>query len=651
MNTALWLQLACLALLWLQLLLQGQLQTVVAIGLPLLLLLRLRPRPLPRSVLLGLTAGLVLLWATGASLADRSGLLQGACNLLWLLSGLKLLEARSHNEHQRLTVLLLLSVGLAGVTAQSLAASLGQGICALLTLTALLSLEAGPERLGRLLRRSGLLMGLALPVLVTAFVLLPRLEPLWSLQVGGQGRTGLSQRLAPGALARLVQDDSLAARVSFANGSPPLPAQRYWRVLVHQRFDGSSWSAQPSIAASLLLGNRKPPGVSPIVQRWLVEPSGLRQRPWDGQGQPRPNAPLRPEANGTLTAAKPLIEREMYVLQRGPEVPLWQQIPPSAADLEVPTGVNPQLQNLGQQWGRQAPTAEDRLQLAREWYLQQGFRYTLEPGSLDTTNPLDGFLFKSRAGFCEHFAASFAALMRSAGVPARVIVGYQGGSWQQPLGGTPYLELRNSDAHAWSEIWLPGRGWVGVDPTAWVVPERVRRPLADSLSPADQQRLSRPTAAWFEAAAAQWRGLDYRWQLLVMDFDRQRQLDLLGDSRWQGLKALGAMALALGLGLLPLVWTLRPQNADSDQGRRQLLRLLNTLKKRGHHLGPGESLDRFCHRIAAAEPQLASGLAELCHRYSQWRFDPAADGQLLQDLLETIRALQLLLAHDRRPTA
>jgi transglutaminase-like putative cysteine protease len=645
MSSAALLQLLSLALLWLQLLLQGQLQTLVAIVLPLLMALRLRQRPLPRPWLLSLTLLALLAWAPGASLGDRSALLQSACNLLWLLSGLKLLEACSHNDQRRCSLLLLLAVGLAALAEQGLAASLLQGLCALLALASLLALEGGPSPLAQVLRRSGVLVALALPLLVATFVLLPRLEPLWSLQIGPRGRTGLGERLAPGELASLVQDDRLAARVSFAGGTPPPPPRRYWRVLVHQRFDGSSWSAGSAPAPLPQL----PLAGASVRERWMVEASGLRQRPWSGGGLPT-DPQLQTSARGTLVGRMPLQERSLYGLAPGAGSALWRRMAPSAADLQLPPAANPRLQALGAQWERQGGSPEARLQQARQWFLQQGFRYTLEPGALGNVDPLDRFLFETRAGFCEHYAASFSALMRAAGVPARVVVGYQGGIWQKPLGGDAFLELRNSDAHAWSEVWLPGRGWIEVDPTAWVVPERVRRSLAASLSQEDRQRLSRPAPGWVQLALNEWQGLDYRWQLWVMGFDRQRQRELLGNSRWQGLIALAAMATALGLGLLPLL----RQRPGGDAPRRQLERLLRQLERGGQPLQAGESLAAYCRRVGQQQPALAAPLAELQQRYEAWRFgpalNPAAQRQLLACLRQARQAAQRL-GRVRRPRA
>ena len=652
MNQAQWLLLTGQALLWLQLLLQGQLQLPVALALPALMALQLRPprQGLASSWLRWITLGLLLLWAGGLALAPGGGLLRSVSNLLWLMLGLQQLEASRHGQQQRSVLLLLLAIALAGLGAQGLAASLGQGLTALLALAGLLSLETGGQRLLGSLRRTALLVALALPLLLASFLLLPRLEPLWSLPSATGGRSGLSERLAPGELASLVEDNSLAARVSFAGAGPPPQEQRYWRVLVHQRFDGRSWTSadpwpQPEAQAA------RAPG--PASQRWIVEPSRVPQRPWDGRSLPLLDSALVVSSLGTLESRAAPGARELYSLAPSSSAS-WQSQPPTPIDLQLPPGANPRLQALGRQWAREAASPDERLALARQWFLQQGFRYSLQPGGLGALDPLDRFLFETRLGFCEHYAASFSALMRAAGVPARVVVGYQGGSWQQPAAGEGFLQLSNSYAHAWSELWLPDRGWVGVDPTAWVVPERIRRSLAASLSPADQRRLSRPLPSWLEAAATQWRGLDHRWQLWVMGFDRQRQLELLGAGPWQGLKAVAAMGLALTAGLLPLGLA-RLRGQRSDPARRCLNQLLRQLRRHGHQPLPGEALGPFCRRVGLAAPALAADLAELAALYGQGRFGPplsAADHRALQAGLHACsRRLRAALARGRRRSA
>jgi len=619
MSQARWLLLTSQAVLWLQLLVQGQLQLLVALALPGLMFLQLwRPRQrLPSVSMRLITLSFLFFWVAGLTLAPGS-FLQGVSNLLWLLIGLQQLEARRHEQHQRSVLMLLLGTGLAGLGAQGLAASLSQGLTALVALAGLHSLETGDQRMLTSLRRIAVLLVTALPLLLASFLLLPRLEPIWNLPVSARSaRSGLTNQLAPGEIASLVLDQSLAARVSFKGGGPPAREQRYWRVLVHQRFDGRKWSAvddppRPKVQGEFASG--------PANQSWIVEPSRLLERPWDGRSLPQAGSPLVVSELGTLQNLRVQSDRQLYKLTDGTRSVSWQSAPPRAIDSQLIGNSNPRLQNLGRQWARQASKPEQRLALAREWFQGQDFAYSLKPGELGSTNPLDRFLFETRTGFCEHYAASFSALMRAAGVPSRVVVGYQGGDWQQPLGGSGFLQLKNSDAHAWSEVWLPDQGWIRIDPTAWVTPERIRRSLAASLSKEEQEELIKSTPSWLQGVLTQWDGLDYNWQLTVMGFDRQRQVALLGQSRWQGLTAVVAMGVALLAGLMAVR---KPWQSTGDAARKCLDTVLRQLDKYGYSPYPGETLVCFFRRVGSTEEKLASILSELAQSYSRLRFAPS----------------------------
>lgn len=608
-----------LLLLWGQLLVSGQLQPLVAIALPALLLIGSRGIWVSGSTRLQLlTLGLLGAWVATTPVADRSIWLFSMANLLWLMAALKLLEAGSVASKRRAALVQLIGIGLAGVLSQNLAASLIQAASALLVVAALLSLETGPEPLQGLIRRSLALLAVLLPVVVIAFLLLPRLPALWSLPGNSVGKSGLSEQLRPGELASLVQSGGLAARVELPSGLPA-PEQRYWRVLVHQRFDGSGWE---SVAPPALL-NQPADTDGTVIQRWLVEPSGLPWRPWSGAGLPAAEANLDLTRAGALWAGQARAERQLYAIRSTPTSDSWRFEPPTALDLAFPRGSNPQLEALGDSWGREGTTAEQRLQLAQAWFERQGFHYSLEPGRLPAQASLDAFLFERRVGFCEHYAASFSALMRAAGVPARVVVGYQGGRWQTPLAGTPYLQLEQSDAHAWSEIWLTGQGWVDVDPTSWIAPERIRQSLAASLNDRDRQRLMTSTPPdWIQALANQWEGLDTQWQVWVMQFDSATQNELLPSwlkGRWQSLAAVLGIALSLGAALV-VVLTLQPSRSDHDHLRQSLERCFQPLAQIGLRPQPGETLQQFCQRAWMQDPGLEPILMNLLNSYNQARF-------------------------------
>ena len=629
MNTtdqALRLQMAALLVLWAALFSIHQAQPLVLIALPCLIALRqwspqaLRQKRQVWSHLIGLP--LIGFCLAIAPLGDRSTWLASLSNLLWLLCGLKLLEVEAAGSIRRNGLLLLIAIGTSGTLVQDLGPSLLQGIAALLAIGSLLALEVGAAKGGQLLRNALLLVAVSLPLMAALFVFTPRLGPLWLIQ-GGGARSGLSDQLDPGSIASLAKSDAAAMKLQFIGATAPPPAERYWRVLALNNFDGRRWRAA---AGEPALAPATPAGLAKLQPEMVVllEPTNLQWLPWQGQGLPWP-ASIRRSSDGGLWQAQPVRSRSVYRLVgapgAGPEP--WRQVAPTAADLSFAPGLNPRLEQLGQSWRQQA-TSEDKVLTAREWFLDQQFRYTLEPGLLPQVAGLDHFLFEQQEGFCEHFASAFTALMRAAGVPARVVVGYQGGEWVLPVvGGTGHLQVRQSDAHAWSEVWLPSQGWTRVDPTAWVVPSRLEQNLYDSLGAAgsteDQRGLGR-TPDWLNWVQGQWQVLDLNWSLWVMQFDQAKQEELLrrllgnNSERLQGAVLLGSMALLITGALLVMRWLQPP---EQDRYRRQLNRWLQRL---GVEPRAGESLEACLERAKTRHPSLTKECTALAESYNALRF-------------------------------
>ncbi len=588
--------------------------------------------------------------------------------VLVVLAALKLWEARRPSDLQRSALTQLLAVGVLAVINPGLAPSLVQGATALLAIAAIVFQELGevpPLRraLGQVLR----LLGASIPLMLLLFLLLPRLGPLWQLPQNQAGRTGLSDQLNPGSLSSLVRDASPALRVSFGSDPPPPPSQRYWRVLVLETFDGRGWGvsqrvpAAPSNATAPPSPTATKPGPGGGSQLWLLEPWPLAQLPWSGQGLPE-SAELRISAQGVLRSQRLIGDRPIYTITQTERIGSWSRVPPTARQLALPLGSNPRLEALGQSWGSLGSPLE-RVEAARRWYQQRPFRYTLEPGPLPWLAPMDAFLFQTQKGFCEHYAASFTALMRAAGVPARVVVGYQGGDWVGAAsGGGGYLDVRQSDAHSWSEVWLGASGWVRVDPTGWVDPARIERGLAGSLADRPGElALLRLGPTWLRELGQRWGSLDLLWTRWMLGFDGPAQQAWLGQwmgpwKDWQGLLLLVAMAgaIVVALALMQLLdrWRRRP----GDRLRHQLERSLRPLRRLGLEPLPGESLDAFCRRVGAIHPSLSAPLGQLELHYSQRRFarqGPKAAPSWRQpghDLARAIRRLELpWLEHRKRP--
>ena len=552
--------------------------------------------------------------AAGLAGLDFSSALSWLSAGLLLLAGLKLAEARSLPERRLVSLLTLIGGGVQGAQQGELLPSLLQLLATALGLAGLLALEVGSGLSWRaVLRRSLAVLLAALPVALVLFLLVPRIEPIWQTPnlrgAGASAVTGLNSEHDPGRISNLADNTGPAARVSFSSGQLPEPAERYWRVIVHEQFDGQRWKQRelPSNRLAEPTGAASNPESKASSQVWLVEPSPVNALPWDGSGRANPNQ-LRVNRNGELQPLQASRERQAYLVRATGSPQPWQQRQPSPADLELPAGSNPQLEALGASW-RDLATPEQRLAAAKQWFTQQDFRYSTTPG---TQRGLDVFLFERREGFCGHYASAFTALMRAAGVPARVVSGYLGGTWVRPLSGAPYLDLRHSNAHAWSEVWLPGQGWQRIDPSAWATAPASR---ADGSEAGGS---TNPIGSWLQWLQWQWWSLDLAWSRWWLGFDQAGQEALLqrflGDQRqWLGAVVLGAVAGLLALALAWLQWLQQP--ARQDQLRRELQKVVQQLKRSGIEVEPGESFEQLCNRASQLLPASAANLQELasCH--------------------------------------
>lgn len=517
----------------------------------------------------------------------------------------------------------------------SLLLALAGVLMALLALQQLAADEGGlPPRaprqaLGGILR----LVALGLPLALAAFWLFPRLPtPLWGLPQRNVAVPGLSDAMTPGSLFELLLDDSPAARVEFIGPAPP-PAQMYWRGPVLWDFDGRTWRQ----ARDLLTQPAAPIRASGPVWDYRIdlEPTEDRQLialdlPLQLPDGARLGHDLTPQA---LIPQYNVSRWRMRSSAGGAFEPV---LPPSlrARALALPAGYNPRTLALGRQWrreaGRDAQGRSDAAIAERALaMIRRDFAYTLDVPPAGR-NEVDDFLFDRREGYCEHFSSAFVVLMRAAGIPARVVTGYAGG-YRNPVGG--YWLVRKSDAHAWAEIWLPARGWVRVDPTAAVAPERVYDTIAD-------RRPGRiggfdGLAPVFDAADWLRRG----WNDFVLGFNAQRQQALLKPLGLSRLGAPGLAALFAIVALLALGW-MAWRIARGERVRDPLLRTWHALEARYRRRGLGraahEPAQAWAARVGADVPQAGSPLAVLARRFSDARYGtqptPAELRALLRDL-------------------
>lgn len=488
------------------------------------------------------------------------------------------------------------------------------------------------------------LLAQAAPLALLLFLLFPRINgPLWHMPEEGAGAsTGLSDTMSPGNISSLGDNDAVAFRVQFDSPLPP-PAQRYWRALALTDFDGRSWrnpfdqrrDRQPARNLDLQVSGAAvvySVTLEPHQRRWLFAldmPVGL------------------PRASG-LSPDFELIARErvqgvrQYFLRSFPEYRLEpDRAPDGERYLRLPTAAAPRARVLAGQLRRESADAADYVQRVLAFFRDQPYYYTRQPPRLDG-DPVDGFLFDSRRGYCEHFASAFSVLMRAAGVPARVMTGYLGGE-MNPL--ADYFIVRQSDAHAWAEVWLAGRGWVRVDPTAVIPPARVES------SSRGEDRLRIPGlealagAGWAQAlwrrAGFAWDNLNHSWNQWVVGYNRDSQATLLealglGGLDWRGLVAVLFTALAGVLGILALR-VFRRGGLRRDPVTLAYARFCAKLGRRGLAREPAEDAQQFGRRLRAARPDLAPQVILITHLYQRLRYAPHPPRDGLQRLQEAVR--------------
>ncbi|AIY43439.1 Transglutaminase-like enzyme [Collimonas arenae] len=485
--------------------------------------------------------------------------------MLTLLLTFKLLEMRARRD---LFVTLLLSFFLLLTTffySQSILSLIWMIATLALLLTAQLSFQytGAVPPLRQRLRLGGVILAMALPLTLVLFLVFPRIQgPLWGLPGDAHGgRTGLSDSMTPGNISQLALSDDIAFRVKFAEAAPA-PAKRYWRGVVLNDFDGRTWTQGRFSRAAIdttehmqqvsMPAASNPSGLL-AHQQITLEPNGQR---WLFALETPQLAPLLDGAQTRLTAdhqirAERIInERVRYdvVSNLGPVPATEFTTNEQQRSLALPPGFNPRTQEFAASLRKKWPDDAALVNSVLNFFHRENFSYTLEPPLLGK-NSVDDFLFSSRAGFCEHYASSFVVLMRAAGIPARVVTGYQGGEIN-PV--DDMMTVRQSDAHAWAEVWLPPRGWVRADPTAAVAPNRIETQLSNVLPRSFFGGLldaAPGQSNWWSALSggvallrANWEALGNGWNQWVLNYTPARQM---GFMHWLGLDEMDWRTLSI----------------------------------------------------------------------------------------------------------
>lgn len=560
--------------------------------------------------------------------------------LLALLLGVKLLEARAARDI-RAGVLLCLFLQLAlFLENQSIAAAAMAFLGTLTCLGALVALADPAGSVREHVRSATLLLVHGLPFLLVFFVLFPRIQgPLWGLPADAfSASTGLSDTMTPGSISALGNSSAIALRAAF-DGPPPPPAQRYWRGPVLADFDGRTWTAARFAEADTPF--YRPVGrrldyvltLEPHNRRWLMA--------LDYPGEAGPL--VRFASDHQALSARPVQSRSRFALSAYPDASVGTGESPTvlAAATRLPAGSNPRSRELAASLAAGAASHAEILERVLAHMRAARLRYTLRPPLLGA-HSADEFLFDSRSGFCEHFASAFAVLMRAAGVPTRIVTGYQGGEIN-PVDG--YLVVRQSDAHAWAEVWLAGRGWLRVDPTALAAPERIADGLAAALGNEDALPLMlQADMAWLRGLRHRWEAVSNSWNQYVLGYNPERQRELLanlGFDHRSAAKLAGLLAGISALLLLGLYAWASWQRRTSDPVQRAWERFSTRMARAGLGREPWEGPLAYGDRLAEALPDQADSLHAICAAYARLRYGAvqAGDRQLrvLQKQMKGIR--------------
>jgi transglutaminase-like putative cysteine protease len=582
--------------------------------------LPLPPRGLLITVTLAATAGVFLHYRT--LFGQQAGVA-----LLVVFMALKQLEARAARDGFTIVLLAYFLTLAQFFEDQSIPIAATMIATVLVATAALASLADAEGHPAALLRLTGRMLAQATPFLLILFLLFPRVQgPLWGLPRDAYaGLTGLSDSMAPGTIQSLAQSDAIAFRVVFDGEAPPKRAM-YWRGPVLTRLDGRLW--RPGDTRRLDAPPYAPlPGSPAYAYTITLE---AHNKPWLFALELPETLP--PDAFFTsdfqLHARKPVRERRRYTLTSYPQVGFAAEAPAVlAAALQLPAGMNPRTVKLGAGWTALGNPAE-RVERAIAFLQAQRLTYTLRP-PLTGEHVADEFLFDTKRGFCEHFAAAFVVLMRAAGVPARVVTGYQGGE-KNPVDGS--WVIRQSDAHAWAEVWLDGRGWLRVDPTAVAAPARIEADLAAALPEGEPLPLfARPGFDWLRALRYQWWAINNRWNQWVLGFDPERQRALLArlgmnSPDWRRMTVW--LAGLSGLVLLVLSAAMFWRRPRLDPEERQWRRFTRRLAKRGLPRQPWEGPQDYAHRVAKELPGAADDIRAIAALYASLRYGHAAPDAL-----------------------
>lgn len=574
--------------------------------------------------------------------------------LLILLATVKLLEIRDQRDAVVLVLLGYFIIITSFLYSQSMFTSLYMLLVVLVLTTALIGFNhlasaSSASTSQPRARLAATLLVQSIPLTLILFLLFPRMQgPLWGLpQDTSSQLSGLSETMSAGSISQLILSDAVAFRADFEDDAIPRRDELYWRGPVLWEFNGKTWTAGQKntrktfeYAPSESKPVRYVVTLEPHNNRWLLALDIPAQLPPDsslsGDYQILSNEPVRSRAMYSMTSYP---DARTGLQASETELHHALQLPPASS-----IHGNQRARALAATWRDSLDSDEAIVREALSMFRKQRFRYTLLPALLKD-NPVDEFLFDTREGFCEHYASSFVFLMRAAGVPARVVTGYLGGE-MNPVSN--YMIVRQSDAHAWSEVWLKNRGWVRIDPTVAISPGRIQTGIAAAVSASDPlPAMARAESGWLRGLRLSADAATNHWNQWVLGYSPKQQKALLSRT---GITSPGwpemMIMLAASMTLLVLaataimLWQSR-HSRRHDPVQQAYLRFCNKLARKGLPRHPHEGPRDYAARLTGLKPELAPAVESISALYISLRY--GCHHAATQDA--TIRELQHKVAN------
>ncbi len=501
---------------------------------------------------------------------------------------------------------------------------------------------------------------LCLPLMILLFMVAPRFTPLWTMSLpGGHAKTGITDRMTPGDIAKLSQSDELAFRVKFLNGKPK-QSELYWRGLILQHFDGATWTQFKEDLDSEAVRQRLEKPVIDIVSRLQLKGSNRQyeviyeksSQPWlfsltpviDVKGNATLGSDFRVMANHDLF--EPLLLTMTSLPEAVRDIELLPSVRQSA--LQLPEKGNIKTHQLAEQLLASSSSQQDYIQKVLNRYKQQEFYYTLRPPKLNRTDSIDEFMINHKKGFCAHYAGSFVYMMRAAGIPARVVAGYQGGEWNE---SGNYLAVHQYDAHAWTEVWLKDKGWVRIDPTAMVAPERIEKSLEFAMKSEGSflqgKFFSSAKYKWLNSLRKKFDSGQYAWRRFVLGYDSDAQSSLMKKIFGEISLLKMAMIMAGIFIVVILFWSvllgIGKKHHHEAQEHRLYRRFCDLFTKWGMEREVSQTAGEFSELAIAHSPHLKHEISAFTDTYNQICYTDSDENtkdllvKQLKNLLKKIR--------------